>query len=300
MAGFSSDWLALREPADAAARNRPLLASVAAFASSRKPLTILDLGAGTGSTLRALAPHLAAPQRWRLVDDDAALEAAGRRVLTDWAAARPDPAGGSPRAAVTPPREGDELAPAGPGLRLEVGAMPVEVAWQRADLADADWPALLEGVDLVTASALFDLVSAPFVERFAAAVAEAGVAVYVALDVDGTSEWSPPRADDAAVAAAFRRHQGIDKGFGPALGPAATTVLAQALEAQGYEVRTGKSPWRLGPAHAALIAALADGWAGAARSAGLDGTIVDRWLADRAAAEGCVIGHTDLFATPPR
>jgi hypothetical protein len=283
MAGFSSDWLALREPADRAARSPALLGSLAAFASTAKSLTILDLGAGTGSTVRAVAPHLAASQSWILVDHDGALVETGRRLLAAWAT----DAGGDGGA-----------ARAGGPLSLRLGAVPVTVTWRQADLAAADWPSLLAGVDLVTASALFDLVSAAFVERFADAVAAAGAAVYVALDVDGSASWSPPHPDDAAVAAAFRSHQGIDKGFGPALGPEASRVLAKALAARGYRVETEKSPWRLDAGSAALIGSLAEGWADAARSAGLDPAVSDRWLAARRSAEGCVIGHTDLFATP--
>jgi len=302
MAGFSSDWLGLREPADKAARNAALIASVAAFKPDAKSLRVLDLGAGTGSTLRALAPHLRTPQRWVLVDHDASLVAAGRQLLAAWAASS-----ASSATVATGERPGSAGAIGGEPevdtedgeLALRVGSQPVAVSWRQADLADADWPALLAGVDLVTASALFDLVSEAFIETFAAAVARAGAAVYVALDVDGTAEWSPAQADDAAVAAAFRRHQGIDKGFGRALGPEATAVLTRALAAHGYHVRTQKSPWRLGPEQAELMAALADGWAEAARAAGLDGTVVDRWLAARRTATGCVIGHTDLFATPP-
>lgn len=302
MAGFSSDWLGLREPADKAARNTALLASVAAFKPGAKSLNVLDLGAGTGSTLRALAPHLRTPQRWVLVDHDASLVATGRQLLAAWAASSAAVAAGEgPGSAVATGGASESDAEDGGGeLLLHVSAQAVTVSWRQADLAEADWPALLAGVDLVTASALFDLVSEAFIETFAAAVARAGAAVYVALDVDGTSEWSPPRADDAAVAAAFRRHQGIDKGFGRALGPDATAVLTWALTAHGYDVRTQKSPWRLGPEQAELMSALADGWADAARAAGLDAAVADRWLAARRTATGCVIGHTDLFATPPR
>ena len=301
MSGFSSDWLALREPADGAARSPALVASVAAFASAAKSLTVLDLGAGTGSTLRALAPHLPTAQRWVLIDHDASLVAAGKHILTAWAetAARTagaDQTGSADRAGRDqdgPDASNDD------GLTLRIGTQPVAVSWRQADLARADWPSLLDGVGLVTASALFDLVSEAFIERFAEAVAQTGAAVYVALDVDGTSTWSPPHPDDAAVAAAFRRHQGIDKGFGPALGPEATAVLTRALTGRGYVVETEKSPWRLGSDHAGLISALAEGWADAARSAGLDDAVVSRWLTDRRTATGCVIGHTDLFATPP-
>ena len=45
--GFSADWLALREPADHAARDGDLLAAAAQVAGA----VIVDLGCGTGSTL---------------------------------------------------------------------------------------------------------------------------------------------------------------------------------------------------------------------------------------------------------
>lgn len=69
--GFSAQWLALREPADHAARDAGLLAT-AAQAAGPAPV-IVDLGSGTGSTLRAFAPVVAPGARWRLVDSDAAL-----------------------------------------------------------------------------------------------------------------------------------------------------------------------------------------------------------------------------------
>lgn len=66
---FDADWLSLRAPADAAARDPRLLTrAVASLDAVPRPLAV-DLGAGTGATVRALAPH--APElRWRLVDND--------------------------------------------------------------------------------------------------------------------------------------------------------------------------------------------------------------------------------------
>jgi hypothetical protein len=65
---FSADWLALREPADRAARDSSLLKKAAA-AAGEMPV-ILDLGSGTGSTMRALSPFLPPSAKWRLVDND--------------------------------------------------------------------------------------------------------------------------------------------------------------------------------------------------------------------------------------
>lgn len=69
--GFSADWLALREPADRAARDAALM-SAAAAAAGTAPV-ILDLGCGTGATRRALAASLPRAAQWRLVDNDPAL-----------------------------------------------------------------------------------------------------------------------------------------------------------------------------------------------------------------------------------
>jgi len=77
--GFSAEWLALREPADRAARDAGLLQRAAAAAGPAP--VVVDLGCGTGATWRALAPLLPADTRWRLVDNDPALlEIAGAMV----------------------------------------------------------------------------------------------------------------------------------------------------------------------------------------------------------------------------
>ena len=55
MAGFSAEWLALREPADHAARSADLTSAVLDALPRDTPLRVLDLAAGTGSNLRYLA-----------------------------------------------------------------------------------------------------------------------------------------------------------------------------------------------------------------------------------------------------
>jgi hypothetical protein len=72
-AGFSADWLALREPADAAARSDRLARAIADAFAPDAELHVLDLGAGTGANFRYLASRLPSGQRWLLVDHDAAL-----------------------------------------------------------------------------------------------------------------------------------------------------------------------------------------------------------------------------------
>lgn len=65
---FTADWLSLREPADRSARD-PALRHAAATAAGSDAL-IVDLGCGTGSTLRAMGQELPPGARWVLVDND--------------------------------------------------------------------------------------------------------------------------------------------------------------------------------------------------------------------------------------
>ncbi len=135
MAGFSAEWLALREPADHRARDAGLLDQLAAWAAARDSLTILDLGCGTGSNARALIPHLGGAQNWRLVDHDRALLEIAR----------------------------EKLAEEGAG---KLRAMTVKLEESRS--FPGGGAAACEPCDLVTAAALFDLVSAKWLDEMVA------------------------------------------------------------------------------------------------------------------------------------
>jgi SAM-dependent methyltransferase len=278
MSGFSPAWLALREPADRRARNADVLAAVASRFEDCERIGVTDLGCGTGSTLRALAGRLPARQSWRLVDHDAALLDAARAALAGWA---------------------DGAEPAGDGLNLVKDGRRIAVTFARADLLADIEDVLASSGDLVTASALFDLTSEPWIGDFVHFLGQFGKPLYAALTYDGRETWQPPHRLDAAVREAFHAHQRRDKGFGPAAGPAAAGTLIGALRARGYAVTTGDSPWRLGENDAALLRDLAQGTALAVRETGLlPAAAVDDWLAARRQAVSCVIGHTDVLAIP--
>lgn len=71
MTGFDPTWLALREPYDHAVRDGDL---TRAFVEALGPAPrLIDLGCGTGSNLRCLAPHLPPSQSWLCIDHDPVL-----------------------------------------------------------------------------------------------------------------------------------------------------------------------------------------------------------------------------------
>ncbi len=67
---YSTSWLAMREAADARARSRDLATLTATEVEELSRVVVHDLGCGTGSMTRWLAPLLPGPQHWVLHDQD--------------------------------------------------------------------------------------------------------------------------------------------------------------------------------------------------------------------------------------
>lgn len=159
----------------------------------------------------------------------------------------------------------------------------------------------LDGLALVTASALLDLMPRTWVEALAARLRAAGLPFYAALNYDGAMNWIPAGANDADVTASFNRHQVGDKGIGAALGPASGVQAAEIFRAAGFEVTLARSPWKIGPDQAPLHRALLIGIGQAAGEAGCEAA--EGWTTERCAAvrhAQAIIGHTDLLALPRR
>jgi SAM-dependent methyltransferase len=279
MSGFSPEWLALREPADHNARSAWLRDQLAKRVETREELHVTDIGCGTGSNLRALAPYLSGRQKWRLVDYDPALLEAASAALSRWADSARDEDG---------------------ALQLARNGKTITVSFERVDLA-SDLESLLDRKsDLVTAAAFFDLVSAGWIARFAAALATRRLPLFTVLTYDGVERWTPSHSTDDAVLRAFHAHQATDKGFGAAAGPEAIAALRDALTGAGYDVALAPSPWRLEAGNArALMDQLADGIAGAVAETGLvPAQDLAAWRHARRSAQACAIGHADLLAFP--
>jgi SAM-dependent methyltransferase len=264
MENFSADWLALREPADTAARSEALTRLAGQRLTRRGQVRALDLACGTGANVRYLASRLPIPASWTLVDHDPALLAEARRRLA--------------------------AGPLGDDYTLTA---------RQADLSSLD-AALVVGHDLVTASALLDLVSTAWLQRLARACRAADAVVLITLTFDGRVECAPPHPDDELVRGLVLRHQRHDKGFGPALGPDAASVAEACFATEGYIVRTAHSDWTLDSPR--LQRELVEGWARAATDIDpAQAETIATWEQRRLAhvLEGrsrIRVGHRDLVA----
>jgi hypothetical protein len=265
----SSSWLDLREPADASARAQEL-AAIAAHALPGGDVSVIhDLGCGTGSMARWLAPQLPGEQRWVLHDRDVEL----LRIAETGAL----------------PSSSDGAA--------------VSVQLRRSDIRRLEH-ADLAGASLITASALLDLMTHAELAGLVALCTSAGCPVLITLSVTGRVSLEPADPLDAAVAAAFNGHQRRRTGAGHLLGPDAVGAAVELFGRGPVDITVRPSPWRLGPERRELAAAWLDGWLAAAceQAPELEEPRADyasRRLAEIAGGRLLVtVDHADLLVLP--
>ena len=262
----SSNWLALREAADAAARARELVGQLRRRAPAGSWL-IHDLACGSGAMGRWLAPLLPGSQHWVLHDRDADLLAL---------------------AAVNVP------GPAADGAEVTVEMRASDVT----QLVPDDFA----GATLVTASALLDLLTWDESTALIHACTAAGCPVLFALSVTGRIQLHPADPLDARVGAAFDAHQRRMTPRGRLLGPDAPAAAVESFRRLGAEVVVRPSPWQLGPADSDFAVEWLWGWVDAAceQEPALDTDLYrGRRLRDAAAgALAVTVDHADLLVLP--
>jgi predicted O-methyltransferase YrrM len=273
---FESTWLAAREAADHRARSERLTNRLnqwllkrydGASSKSHHPMQIVDIGTGRGSNALFLVPALQVPQTWLALDQDAALLREARDRVD-----RLDVPFDTLTAQLTPENIEQTLPPE---------------------------------ADLITASALIDLVSEPWLKVLARSAARRKSAILIVLSYAGEFELSPDHPDDALVRTLVNQHQHGDKGIGAALGPEASTVLQDLLVAEGYQVELDESPWVLGNGDQTLAQMLMKGWIDAAiEQSPDDHNQLIQWLETRnrqlsEANLTVIVRHLDLLALPP-
>lgn len=246
---FSESWLSLREPADADARAADLVELIPG------PVRVIrDLGCGTGSLGRWLAPRLPAPQHWIMVDRDPALLSFAQAHM---------------------PFE---------GITVETALGDV------TSLTAAD----LSGSDLVTCSALLDLLTEAEITSLVAACAESRTPALFTMSVSGEVSLRPALPADAEVREAFNEHQRRVVDGRRLLGPDAAAFTAAAFEKAGATVVTRPSPWRL--TASPLLDHWLRGWLAAATEQ-RPGLRLDGYSqARRSGLETATVGHVDLLA----
>lgn len=266
-----AQWLALREPADDAARSKALARKVAELVAAHDPVRVVDLATGTGSNIRYLIPHLRDRQDWLAVDRNP--------VLLEKLAAR-----------------------------MSHWTMPLDcqIRARQLDLGSLEAANVIAGRHLVTGSALLDLVSEAWLRSLASQCRAAGAVLLFTISYNGRFSCIPEEPEDGLVLDLFNRHQRAATGLGgPAAGPDSVEIAARCFADAGYDVDRAPSDWNLGPAESALQRLLIEAWAQpAAEMAPERASAIDSWRTRRlehvdVGRSKLVVGHTDIAAWLP-
>ncbi|GAB47447.1 hypothetical protein [Mobilicoccus pelagius] len=265
-----ADWLALRRPADAAAREgtQRLLGRLWRHLRAHDetgghgPVHVVDVGAGTGANQEWLAPRLPFPSRWTLLDHDAALL--------------------------------DHPTATGHAQRVHGGLddLPRLVTGEGEEDA--------AGPTVVVASALLDLLTGPELDTLTDLLLDTGTPALFALTVDGEVTCVPHDPDDDLVHDAFEVHQQRDG----IVGSAASAHVADRAREGDAEVVEATTPWRLTSADAPLLRRyLTDRAAVVAEHDPALAPRAQAWLERRlaqldAGTLAVVVGHVDLLVLP--
>ena len=294
MDSLLASWLQLREPADAAARSDALTRKIAdalAANAANETVQVLDLATGTGSNLRYLAPRLPGRQHWLVVDRAPALLVLLPELMSSWGAARKYEIGTVSR---------NQCVIRGEQIECHVETRDLDLN----SLDDVD---IFADRQLVTASALLDLVSEQWLSELAVRCRNVGAAALFGITYNGWSSCSPTEPEDEMIRHLLNQHQKKDKGLGgPAAGPDAAGCAARSFADIGYRVWTEPSDWMLEPTERELQRRLIDGWAEAATElASDDASRIARWRARRlehidAGRSHVVVGHFDIAACLPQ
>ena len=281
MAESLAAWLALREPADAAARSAVVTQAVVEALPTDRPLRLLDLATGTGSNVRFLAARLPGSSIFPGSPSTPPGASPGPPIGQDWVAVDRDP--------------------------VLLAHVPPYATTRCLELGSLDDPGLFSGRHLVTASALLDLVSASWMVALVEHCRAAGAAGLFALNYDGRSRCWPREPEDDVVLDLFNRHQrASDKGFGVAAGPAAADCVSRCFAAAGYSVRRKRSDWELAPAFGDLQRVLIAGWGQAAAEIAPDqADLIGSWTARRLehvdhGRSRIHVGHQDVAVWLPK
>ncbi len=267
----------LKEAADRRAKNSDVSDALSGWFEGRSSLDVLDLHAGTGATLRALAPILAPDQAWTLYCRDAAEEALARDHLTRWA----------PAAQTTQD-----------GLFIERHGQKIAVRIKHHDVVAAGGKPSEPPPALVVIDEDLLRYPAAAIRNLVATLAARRSVMHARLLYDGRLKLQPHHAADGAFTAALHRRLMRDQGAGEAMGPQAANELSEQLRLSEYSVIEGSSHLHLRAAEAPLIRAMQSELAEAQRvvAKGHD-KMIDAWLArPRATLE---ISQTDLVGLPP-
>lgn len=282
-------WLAYRYSCDAQARNPEIEHKFLEFFDHHAhQLHITDVGAGTGANFRYYFNKIKQDQDWTLIEQDPHIIRACHICLEKFAHEHQ----------YNLQQEGEDflITSAGKTARIRTIQGSLDHIEQLTDLQKAD---------VVTANAVFDLISYDQFDRLAGKLSENKVCLLATMNYYETS-FLPFSEKDHWFMQLYHTHMTRPQSFGIAMGPNCVEEMLDLLAQHHMLIEQEGSQWHISRRHTTMQHFLLQFIENAIKDLSLaDGEQKDfnEWIAERKAqshdrALEIYVDHCDIFAYP--
>ena len=226
---FSIQWLEDRFPFDIAARNKTVENACLHYCQNKETLRIVDIGSGTGSNGLYFFEKFPQTQEWTFIElNKELLEAAFARIKT-WADEKGYPS------------SRDGLA-----MQLELPGREVQIKGLNTSFLELQKVIDLHQVDLVTAGAVFDLLTQEMFQSITDQLIFHQVGLLATLNFTD-QRFQPSLSGDEQYIRLYKEHMLRPQAFGQSMGPDCYEQMTRYYEKSELDWVGGKSEWEIGP-----------------------------------------------------
>ena len=282
-------WLAHRFACDAAARHHEIERKFLAFFERHQTsLKVVDVGSGTGANFRYYFDRIPHQQTWTLIEQDSNLIKACRICLEKFAHER-----------------GYGWQPQDDAFLLTASEKTATINIVQGSLEYLEQLADLRQTDVVTANAVFDLLSFEQFDTLVRKLAQHEVCLLATLNYYETS-FLPFSQQDHRFLRLYHMHMKRPQVFGIAMGPDCSEEMLDLLAQHHMMIEQEGSQWHLKKHHTTMHHYLLHFIEHAVAELNLsleEKQAFDSWLNDkkklcRERELEIIIDHSDIFAYP--
>ncbi|MEK6476597.1 hypothetical protein WJR50_03645 [Catalinimonas sp. 4WD22] len=281
-------WLDHRYACDAEARNANIEKKFLEFFSEKDTLSIVDAGCGTGSNFQYYFEKLPNHQEWVFLDCENSLLEACRAKLHNFAK-----------------KNHYQYKEQNGSISIKAGRKQANIRTVDGELAEVEKHTDLKETNVITANALFDLLSYDQFDTFACKLSAYNVCLMATLNYYETS-FLPFSEDDGRFVRYFHTHMTRPQKFGAAMGPNCTEEMLDLLTEHQMMIEQEGSQWHLKRYDTTMHHYLLHFFEHAVRDLNLSDTEVTElevWLENKKKMSQdhkleIIVDHSDIFAYP--
>ncbi|WPP51644.1 hypothetical protein [Catalinimonas niigatensis] len=281
-------WLDHRYACDAEARNANIEKKFLAYFNEANSLAIVDAGAGTGSNFQYYFDKLPNHQEWTLLDCEHNVLKSCQEKLMGFAQ-----------------KHNYRLEENNGLLSIHSGDKKAHIRFAHGGLEEIEQHTDLKKIDVITANALFDLLSYDQFDTFACKLSAYNVCLMATLNYYETS-FLPFSEEDGRFIRYFHTHMTRPQAFGAAMGPNCTEEMLDLLAEHQMMVEQEGSQWHLKRYDSTMQHYLLHFFEHAVRDLSLSASEIEDlevWLEKK--KQMCrdhqleiIVDHSDIFAYP--